>query len=223
MGLLDWLFPGRCVGCGTGAPGLCDVCVAAAPTAPPAPAPPGLDVWFVPFAYEGGIRAAVSRVKYHNERAVVRRFAACCARGVPVTRDAGVTWLPTTAARRRERGFDHAELLARAVARERGLPARRLLRRIDDRPQTGRSRRERLAGPRFAVFRRPPPVVVLVDDVVTTGSSMSNAAVTLRGQGCKTVIGVAVARTLLKQPRPPSERVDGSGAASTIEPGSWTT
>ena len=50
-----------------------------------------------------------------------------------------VTWIPTTSRRRRQRGFDQAELLARGVARRLRLPCRALLRRADDSPQTGRS------------------------------------------------------------------------------------
>lgn len=220
MGWLDWLFPGRCAGCDGVAPGLCDGCLARAPLAPPEPPPPGFDDWFVPFAYAGVVRAAVARVKYRNERGCVRRLADLCAAAVPVGADVVVTWLPTTASRRRQRGFDHAELLARAVARRRGVRSRRLLERVDDQPQTGRTRAERLDGPRFRAVGRPATDVVLVDDVVTTGTSLRNAAATLRWQGCKTVIGVAVARTLLKRPSKGSENAIGRGVArTTIEPG----
>ena len=38
-----------------------------------------------------------------------------------------VTWAPTTQAHRRLRGFDHAALLARSVARDLGVPCRALL------------------------------------------------------------------------------------------------
>ncbi len=220
MGWLDWLFPGRCVGCDRVAPGVCDDCLAVAAVAPPETPPPGLDDWFVPFVYDGVIRAAVARVKYRNERTCVDRLAEQCAVAVPVGTDVEVTWLPTTASRCRERGFDHAELLARAVARRRRVRSRRLLERVDDQPQTGRTRSERLDGPRFRAVGRPARHVVVVDDVVTTGTSLRNAAVALLRQGCKTVIGIAVARTLLKQAPNGSENAIGRGVAHTnIEPG----
>ena len=57
-----------------------------------------------------------------------------------------VTWAPTTPQRRRARGFDHAELLARAVGRRAGLPARGLLTRLPGPPQTGPARPPRGAG-----------------------------------------------------------------------------
>jgi predicted amidophosphoribosyltransferase len=109
-----------------------------------------------------------------------------------------VTWAPTTPARRRERGFDHAELLAKAVARRLHKPARRLLRRLPGPAQTGRSLEERRRAPALeATGRAPlPRRVLLVDDVVTTGATVSAAARALRGVGAAEVRVVAAARTL---------------------------
>ncbi|HEX8771251.1 MAG TPA: phosphoribosyltransferase family protein, partial [Acidimicrobiales bacterium] len=95
-----------------------------------------------------------------------------------------MTWAPTTGARRRERGFDQAELLARAVARRLGLPCRRLLRRRPGPAQTGRDREGRQSGPAFTTRRVTGPArVLLVDDIVTTGATVSAAARALRAAG----------------------------------------
>ena len=61
--------------------------------------------------------------------------------------------------RRRERGFDQGELLARHIGAQLGVPGRRLLDRDPTAgPQTGRTRRERLAGSRVpGPSRRPRP------------------------------------------------------------------
>lgn len=105
-----------------------------------------------------------------------------------------ITWAPTSARRRQRRGFDQAELLARAVARRWRLPVRDFLRRDDSQSQTGRSRAERLAGPQFGsrTVCRWRHVLVL-DDVVTTGTTLRHAVAALRAAGAPDVSAVAVA------------------------------
>lgn len=198
--LVEALFPAVCPGCGRAAEPVCAACARTLRAPPALPPPPGVDRWLAPFAYEGVARELVARVKYRRARATVPWLAACMARLVVSARAEGaiavVTWTPTTAARRRARGFDHAEALARAVARELGLPARPTLRRRQGPPQTGRPASARRAGPRFAA--RPgavPARVLLVDDVATTGATIAAAAEALRRAGAASVIALTAART----------------------------
>jgi predicted amidophosphoribosyltransferase len=146
-------------------------------------------------AYDGPARRLLARLKYANERAALRGLAAALADAAPSGASV-VTWVPTTAARRRERGFDQAELLARAVARRLRLPCRPLLRRAPGPAQTGRSRAERRTAPPAFTPRRPARgPVLLVDDVVTTGATASAAARALRAGGAPRVLLLAAART----------------------------
>jgi ComF family protein len=116
-----------------------------------------------------------------------------------------ITWVPTTTARRHERGFDQAQLLAKGLSRQLCRPCRPLLVRAHGPPQTGRTATERLAGPalsvRPSVARRMPRRVVLVDDVITTGATMTVAARALREAGVERIVAVAAARTPLKRIR----------------------
>lgn len=162
-------------------------------------------------AYEGAGRELVARLKYRNARSALRWLAVRMAAPIDAASIDVVTWVPTTSARRRERGFDQAELLARAVARELGLPCRELVRRRGGPVQTGRTALERRRGPivelRAAAI---PQRVLVVDDVVTTGTSVSVVARTLRGGGAQFVRVVAAARTSLKRVEQASE-VSGDG------------
>lgn len=193
-------LPTTCPVCGAQGPAPCAGCAAELRPAPALPAPPGLDSCAALLTYAGAGRELVARLKYRNARASVPFLARGMAAIVPYDIDL-VTWAPTTPARRRRRGFDQARLLARAVARERGVPCRPLLRRRAGPAQTGRDAAARHSGPGFAARgaaggRR----ILLVDDVVTTGATVAAASRALREAGAGEVHAVAAART------PPSRR-----------------
>ncbi len=178
------------------------------------PPPVGVDSCLALLAYEGVGRELVARLKYRNARSSIPFLA----RGVAALADVlgpfdVVTWAPTTAARRRERGFDQAELLARAVARRltRGrnsVLCRQLLLRPPGQAQTGQPLQTRKSGPVFRAARPCPPRVLLVDDVVTSGATVTAAARALRAAGAREVHVVAAARTP-RSPRPPPEPLVG--------------
>jgi predicted amidophosphoribosyltransferase len=148
------------------------------------------------FAYEGAVRALLLSLKYGNRRDSVRwlgqQLATRAAAGIDVD---VVTWAPTSQGRAGRRGYDQAELLARATARAMRLPARRLLRRAHGRAQTGLGALERHAGPMFDAARRVDARVLLLDDVTTTGATLAAAARALRRAGATEVRGLVVAHT----------------------------
>ena len=191
-------FDVRCPVCGAAGAAPCAACASKLRPAPDLPTPKGLDGLVAPLAYAGVGREVVARLKYRNARAALPVLAAAIATLVdPATGDV-VTWAPTTAVRRRDRGFDQARLLARAVARRLHRPCRSLLKREPGPPQTGRPKRDRLTGPGFTVTGRLQARVLVVDDVVTTGATMLAAAQALKAAGARTVTGAAAARTPLK-------------------------
>jgi predicted amidophosphoribosyltransferase len=162
------------------------------------PPPPGVDRWCASFAYAGVARELVARVKYRNERAAMPLLASSLASsaGEVASRVDRATWVPTTRARRRARGFDHAAVLARLVARELGIRCEPLLHRLSDVAQTGRPIAERRAGPEFGAIKELSGASVLViDDVATTGATIAAAARALRAAGAAAVCAATVART----------------------------
>ncbi len=148
--LLRALLPVRCPGCGALSPagdGPCAACAAGLRPAPAGPRPAGLDACWSLFAYQDVGKAVVTSLKYRRDRAALAWLAAGMAALAAPPAGVVVTWAPTTAARRRQRGFDQAELLARAVARCWRAPCRPLLARKAGLPQTGRSLADRRQGP----------------------------------------------------------------------------
>ncbi len=149
-------------------------------------------------SFEGRARQLILGLKYRNERATARMLAnVLVSRLDSVHRNADiVTWAPTSSRRRRERGHDQSELIARAVARLIHRPCRSLLVRQGLAPQTGANRQHRLHGPQFRARRiRSVEHVLLVDDVVTTGATLRAAEAALYASGAGRVSTVAVAAT----------------------------
>jgi predicted amidophosphoribosyltransferase len=167
------------------ASGVCPACAGTLGAPPEAPFP-------ACFAYTGAARSLVAALKYRNARTLAPWLAERLAALVEGATVDVVTWAPTGAARRRHRGFDQGEVLARALGKQMGRPVRRLLARPSrSGPQTGQSRAERLVGPAFVARRH----VLIVDDVVTTGATLRAAQAALIAAGARSVRCVTVAAT----------------------------
>jgi predicted amidophosphoribosyltransferase len=158
---------------------------------------PGVDALVALFAHEGTGRTIVAALKYRGRRQLLAWLALALADALraPCAAPVGVvTWVPASHDRVRRAGSDPGAELASAVGRCLGVPSERLLTRAREPPQTGRSRSERLQGPRLTLSgSHPASRVLLVDDVVTTGSSLRVAAGVLRAAGARSVTAAVVA------------------------------
>jgi predicted amidophosphoribosyltransferase len=190
------LLRGGCVVCRGPGPALCAACLRR--TEPP-PVTRVRDVGPVPalFAYAGHGARVVQSLKYRDGRRLVAPLADALALRCPVAPggDVMVTWVPTSARRRRARGFDQSELLARALARRLGAPCAPLLRRRPGPAQTGLDRAGRATAARYLPVARAGRPVVLVDDVCTTGATLRAARSALEDGGATLAGCVVVART----------------------------
>jgi ComF family protein len=213
-GLLDLVLPPTCVGCRYEGTPLCEQCgsVFARRIGRPAGIPLGMpsDVplplvqleWCAPF--RGIARDALHALKYAGERRLAGPLGAAAARRWAEAAVGGelLVHVPVHPGRRATRGYDQAELLARAAAERLGLPAVPALRRSRATvPQfeLGRDRRAANVAGAFAVDADHLAAVrgrwiVLIDDVVTTGATLVACAEALLDAGANAVSAVAIAR-----------------------------
>lgn len=212
--LLDLLLPPRCGGCGREGRALCPPCrthlarrmaePAGMPLGLPSSLPSGLVQVEWCSSFTGPARAAIHALKYDGERRLVRPLGELMARR---WRAAGIggellAAVPVHAQRRRERGFDQAELLAREVGRRLGLPFVPVLERAartSAQHELGRTARAGNVGGAFMVSDRMRAHlagrwVILVDDVVTTGATLNACATALLTAGAQAVSGLTLAR-----------------------------
>jgi ComF family protein len=110
-----------------------------------------------------------------------------------------VTFVPTSSGRRRERGFDQAELIAKELAKIRGWHYQRCLTRQKNTRQLGANRQERLKQLK-GVFRPSGQTltgrsILLVDDVCTTGATLEACTKELKKAGVAQIDAVVFART----------------------------
>jgi ComF family protein len=155
-------------------------------------------------AFNGPARASVHALKYDGERRLVKPLSQLMAarwRAAGVGGDLLVP-VPVHAAKRRQRGFDQAELLARGVGAELEIPMLYALHRAArTTAQHSLGRRERASNvaAAFGVAPRYEDEVkgrwiVLVDDVVTTGATLAGCARALYEAGAFAVSALTLAR-----------------------------
>ena len=162
-----------------------------------------------PFAFEGLAGRTVRALKYDRWSALAPYMAQCMEAAVKTV---GVRFgdgdaaclvpVPLAPARLRERGFNQAEALARALS-ERGLGPLELA--LERRPGGGRQaglrgalRRANVQGrfwPRSG-FEAGGRAAILIDDVLTTGATAVACAEALAEAGFRHVATVSFARTL---------------------------
>lgn len=109
--------------------------------------------------------------------------------------------IPLAASRQKWRGFNQAEILCQAISKELSIPVIDLLiRQKTTKTQKDLKRSERLQNVKgvFAINQTENPVrgqnFIVVDDVITTGSTIVEAAKTLKSAGAGQVWCLTVAR-----------------------------
>ena len=152
--------------------------------------------------YRGGLRRTLAAFKYAGSREVANTLAGPLAARIPGWWALeSVVSVPLHPRKQRKRGFNQAEVLAREVAKARGLPFLDTLERTrNTKQQAGLHGREREQNVRAAFKVRSNLTgsvsrsVLLVDDVFTTGSTLKECEQALLEAGVKQVYFMVVAR-----------------------------
>jgi len=216
-GLLDLLFPPKCVFCGKLLDGELDLCrhcrveLEEFPSLPPNTHPDRksrlqfLDSFTAVWYYKGKVRDGILGLKFHyrvDHAAPLGRSVA-----MKLLREQGngfdlVTWAPVSTLRKFRRGYDQSQLLAQTVGKELGIPAERLLKKRRHTPAqstlTAEQRRANVLGAyRFAGKQSiEGKRILLIDDVFTTGATAEECARILLTAGARGVSCAAVAAAL---------------------------
>jgi ComF family protein len=108
--------------------------------------------------------------------------------------------VPLSPERKRERGYNPAEILCLHLSGMMGIPNENLLKKVKSiPPQMSLTRKERLLNPEGAYetlrTKAIPFRVILVDDVFTTGATLEECAKILKLAGCRWVGAVLWGRT----------------------------
>lgn len=210
--VLALLAPQRCGACGSEGALLCAECrdelgLAGNGHVARGAAPAGCvaGAWVGP--YEGGLGEAVRTLKFHGVPALAEPLGVGLRSAITAVQreldgDAVLVPIPTDPARLRDRGFDHAALIATAAAQSVACTSTPLLVRTRAVPALhalGRVERRRVMNQVFALRAGIPlpERIILVDDIWTSGATFEAAAVTLRAAGCTRIGVVAVARETL--------------------------
>jgi ComF family protein len=162
--------------------------------------------------YTGGLRELIQLLKYDGVRPaadvlgrmlaeVIETLAADFGKQPPL-----VAVVPLHGTKQRHRGFNQAELIARAAlrilragGRELEFAPSALARTRDTQSQTGLTRHQRRANLRGAFVVNGAirgRDILLVDDVLTTGATAGECARVLRRAGAERVLVATVARAL---------------------------
>ncbi|CAN5846032.1 ComF family protein [soil metagenome] len=219
--LADMFYPQRCVGCERRSSDvLCRACFEALPrVGHPVCGRCGLPTAFATFMceacknvdfgfesakaalkYEGVGKKIVHALKYRGYKQVVDRLATpLMLQAIGDERFDVVVPVPLHRARRRKRGFNQAELLARGVAQKLNASVSDTLEVVrgtrDQVELSAAQRRANVAGA-YKAKNSLHGRFLLVDDVFTTGATMNACALTLVSAGAKEVHALSLCRTV---------------------------
>ena len=210
--ILDWIYPPRCIACrmifvpfhNKRRPWLCENC---RPLLTPVPKPvcprcghpatgichacSGKNFFFkshlAAFTYDETLRGILHEIKFRSQKQAAEglgHILAETSKEWPIPKPDFIVPVPLHPKKKRSRGFNQAEVLARPLAKALGTPlATDMLHRIKNTlPQSGLSRTAREHNLKGAFsynikkYGNTPKTILLIDDIFTGGATMNACA-----------------------------------------------
>jgi ComF family protein len=143
--------------------------------------------------YRETAKQLIHRLKFERAGAAATVIAELLAEKLPLLpATIIVTHVPTAQSRIRARGYDQAQLIAKALAKRRNWHYAPLLSRSGSFRQVGASRKQRFKQLEHAYTAQKSSLILgshilLIDDVLTTGSTVEAASSVLKAAGAKTL------------------------------------
>ncbi|MBI4726169.1 ComF family protein [candidate division TA06 bacterium] len=154
--------------------------------------------------FKAPLADAIHLLKYSDRRSVVKKFSGymeqlLAGAGHYQTADL-ILAVPLHPARKRERGYNQAQLLAQALGKllNKPCPEKIIFRARHNRTQTKLNKQQRLENVRDIFTVKKPELVkgkriILIDDVLTTGATIGSCASSLLAAGASQVLALTAA------------------------------
>jgi len=200
--VLDILFPKYCLGCGKEGKYICKDC----------------ELFMVEISnygklisfweYNGVVKKAIHQIKYNGIYDIVGELVS--KKEFEINKNTIITFVPTHIKRKKERGFNQAEIIAKELGKKANVPVVKLLEKTKETPdQAILDREHRLINLKgsFAEARplqkekhieaiRGRASILIVDDVYTSGATMEECAKVLHKAGFKNISYFTLAKTV---------------------------
>lgn len=156
------------------------------------------------FYYKKDVASAVKKLKFSGKQLYGQAFGRLIAMKLfeeNITADV-ITWVPVSKKRKKKRGYDQGEEIAKAVGKELGIPVKCLLRKVRHNSAQAqihdhKARKVNVANV-YTAFNESEmrgKRILLIDDVITSGATLDECSKILSLAGADSVVCGTLAAT----------------------------
>lgn len=156
---------------------------------------------YSPYVYDTAIKELILKFKSGNNQFLKEYFALIALDGIPseiLDKCTLITNVPCSRYKLKKRGYDQAQLMAKAISEKTDIPYKEALYRLSGEKTAllSRKHREKTVEERYSLCTNVyGETVLLIDDVCTTGTTLNYCAEQLKKAGAKEIFCFTVART----------------------------